>query len=297
MPRRDTRWRQGSIVAGLSAFADALGIAIGDCTHAIVISHDCDLQNDGETHVEIIVGRIVESPDGNVQYAKNPRRLHLEVSRTCFDNAAVAPSAREKTKERLERGWLELEQNQKRSVPAANFKEIVSPETRNWSINDQSKRELKQWLAARYARPEFPNAFEQHLRTAVGKKSTVEKEMLKVLARYANSIYAVFFDLTPENEELPVNQAYDLGISIVYTAETGFTARPQCELAAQELTKIFHSTFGFEGNAQGIALANCKALADSEIRLDFIRRTAQWRVEHLSFDSDEPEAILVAGQA
>jgi hypothetical protein len=75
---RSVPWRQGHFLPdeALRSFevtesADKL---------AIVISHDCDIVQTPsvEPNVEIVVGRAIETPDGNFKYSKNPRKLHLE---------------------------------------------------------------------------------------------------------------------------------------------------------------------------------------------------------------------------
>jgi hypothetical protein len=60
---RDTEWRQGSVL--LHADAVALGLVVQDQVQSrvVVISHDCDLPNDKEETVEIIIGSAVEKAD------------------------------------------------------------------------------------------------------------------------------------------------------------------------------------------------------------------------------------------
>lgn len=55
----------------------ALNSAVGDGHRIVVITHDCDLPNEGETSVEVIVADVVSASNPQFSYAKNPRRLHL----------------------------------------------------------------------------------------------------------------------------------------------------------------------------------------------------------------------------
>jgi hypothetical protein len=72
---------------------DALGLAHtepGVQTAALVISHDCDLATDNleaEPYVELIVGRLVNGPDGNFSHGKSPRTLHLPM--TCNGKVTI----------------------------------------------------------------------------------------------------------------------------------------------------------------------------------------------------------------
>ncbi|MEA3087179.1 MAG: hypothetical protein QOC89_4876 [Paraburkholderia sp.] len=50
----------------------------------VVVSHDSDLANDNldaEPDVEVIVGRLVATPNGNFSWGKAPRTLHLSMTR------------------------------------------------------------------------------------------------------------------------------------------------------------------------------------------------------------------------
>ena len=251
----------------VSAASDGLDVAV-------VISHDCDLRSEKETNVEIIRARYISSPNATFQYAKNARTLHIASQN-----------------ETGEVRWIELEQKHKQSVSVV---ELNSFQAGQWAITGVSKRELKQWLAARYARPAFPNEFEKHLRTAI-KKSTVEKELGKIISTAAASIYAVFFQIMERDQELPDEEPYTLNIRVVYRTEEFHSACAMCEGASDQIKSLFANIFGEEGHATKICLESCEVIADSEIRLDFIRTADQWRVEYLSFD-DVPGEFLPAGK-
>ncbi len=266
MGPRIIEWCQGNTYE-LAAASDGLDVAV-------VISHDCDLRSEKETNVEIIRSRYISTPNATFQYAKNARTLHIPVQNKTGDER-----------------WIELEQKHKQSV---SIDELSAFQAGQWTITGASKRELKQWLAARYARPAFPDAFEAHLRTAI-KKSTVEKELGKIIATAAAGIYAVFFQIMERDQELPDEEPYTLHIRIVYRTEDFHSARAICEGARDQIKLLFAKIFGEEGDAIKICLETCEAIADSEIRLDFIRTADQWRVEHLSFD-DTPGEFLEAGK-
>lgn len=60
-----------------------LNVDSGTCC-VVVISHDCDIANDKlevEPDVEVIVGRLVTSEDGNFSWGKVPRKVHLIMTR------------------------------------------------------------------------------------------------------------------------------------------------------------------------------------------------------------------------
>jgi len=75
---RSVPWRQGHFLPD-EAF-QSFGVTESADTLATVVSHDCDIVQTPsvEPDVEIVVGRSIESPDGNFTHSKNPRKLHLE---------------------------------------------------------------------------------------------------------------------------------------------------------------------------------------------------------------------------
>ena len=75
---RDTPWRQGSVIAQADAIAAGLfDEGSADLKRALVITHDCDLPNDKEPEVEVMVGDVVDKLNKQFARARNVRRLHL----------------------------------------------------------------------------------------------------------------------------------------------------------------------------------------------------------------------------
>ena len=143
---------------------------------AIIITHDCDLPHEGESFVEVIVAEQVvkgPKPDPQLSYAKNPRRLHLT-----YKGAGAAPLI------------LERRHGDRRSVPKVDFAERAVRDGSLWLPGD-AKRVLKQWLAARYGRPTFPNKLEERLRKPAGSR-TVEQRIAKILEPDAKYLVGLF---------------------------------------------------------------------------------------------------------
>lgn len=74
----NTEWRQGDLLTQETAtkLTELQGM-VGEKHRVVVITHDCDLQNESETSVEVIVADVVIEANPQFSYAKNPRRLHL----------------------------------------------------------------------------------------------------------------------------------------------------------------------------------------------------------------------------
>ena len=163
MLTRDTDWRQGDLLTQeTAAKLTALNCAVGEEHRVVVITHDCDIPHDGETSVEVIVADVVNAPNPQFSYAKNPRKLHLgyEVA----DGKSIV---------------VELRHAERRIVPKGEFEKNAARDD-HASLPIDGKRALKQWLAARYGRPAFPNAFESRLRRVASKKNSVERQIGKI---------------------------------------------------------------------------------------------------------------------
>ena len=279
---RDTPWRQGSVIAQ----ADAIVAGLFDETssslkRALVITHDCDLPNDKEPEVEVMVGDVVNIDKLNKQFARarNVRRLHL-----VFDTHSGPQQV------------LDLQITARQSIS----KSLIAGAKPDSALvlSEEEKRALKQWLAARYGRPAFPNAFEEHLRKNVSKKEKVEDQLGKSLEKVSAHLVGVFFDLGENRAvELTGRTPYDLKITVVYDAsEGGQPARLAAEGVASEIREIFHGAYGAPESATEIALESCEAVADTFFPISDLRKVDQWRVEYISLRQDTPESFLAVGE-
>ena len=281
MLTRDTDWRQGDLLTQeAAAKLTALKGAIGEKHRVVVITHDCDLPHDGETSVEVIVADVVETANPQFTRAKNPRRLHLNYK---VDGGKDIV--------------LDLRHAARRVVPKSEF-ETRAVRDCNASLAVDAKRALKQWLAARYGRPAFPNAFERRLRKSLGKKTTVERHIGKILDPEAKHLLGLFFDLGEQRSaEVPAGEPYALSISVVYDAkEGGPHARESAERVARELRELFDRAYGKPDVATEIALDACEAVADTSITLADLRRVDQWRLEYISLGGDDHGDVLPVGE-
>lgn len=276
---RDTKWRQGHLLTQESAAALGLVEPCDEVRRAVVITHDCDLANDSELSVEVIVAGHAPRQDGNLSYAKNPRRLHA--SFVGKQNSHLV---------------LELQHADRCTVSRDNFSQHAVWED-SVMLPDSEKRTLKQWLAARYGRPAFPNVFEARLRKNVDKR-TVEQQLGKILEPEAKHLVGLFFDLGEHRgAELVGREPYALSISVVYDAiEGGAEARQAAERVATGLRQLFEAAFGLPDIATEIALDSCEAVADTHMTLADLRRVDQWRLEYISLRGDDKGSFLPVGE-
>lgn len=274
-----TQWRQGHLLTPEST--KALGLARagagGGEVVAVVVSHDCDIHNDKEPFVEVIVGEILGRKDKQFEKARNPRQLH-------YSSPIAQPGADR---------HVALRHEYLVRVPVKDFFALAIRDDR-YNIDQIEKRSLKQWLAARYGRPAFPDDFEAHLRKPYGKKQTVEKAIAEIVADEDGLLVGIFLDLGEyRTEDPPKGEPFGLRIYVVYDASTApEKARAYGEAIAEKLAALFVEAYGQEDVATEIALERCTAIADLEFRLSDIRRTDQWRLEYVSLRQEPPGHFL-----
>jgi len=281
MLTRDTDWRQGDLLTQeAAAKLTALNGAVGEKHRVVVITHDCDLPHGGETSVEVIVAEVMERVNPQFTRAKNPRTLHLS-----YEMLGGSPIV------------VEIRHAARHVVPKEEFEKCAVRDG-NASLPVDSKRALKQWLAARYGRPAFPNAFEDRLRKSIGRRNTVERQIGKILEPEAKHLVGLFFDLGEwSSAEAPTGEPYSLSISVVYDAtEGGPQARESAEQVARELRELFECAYGKPDIATEIALDACEAVADTSITLADLRRADQWRLEYISLGGDDHGDFLPVGE-
>lgn len=171
---RGTSWRQGHVLKHDDAVS--LGILQPDETNhkVVVITHDCDLQSNSEKNVELMFGPLKKG-SSRMKRAKHPRILDL-----CFENPESA-----------KKNAVELRHERKVIFPKEAF--CCEENDPAFSISTEEKQALKQWLAAKYGRPAFPNSFEERLRAYdEDKKFIFEKEVADIIATNAEHLIGVF---------------------------------------------------------------------------------------------------------
>lgn len=275
-----TLWRQGHVLKHNDAMSLGL-LKNGDILKKVVVNtHDCDLQSPSEKLVEVIVGYLKKG-SSQMKRAKHPRILDLS-----FENP-----------ESEDYNAIELRHENKFTLPKESF--LCGENDTSFSISAEQKPGFKQWLAAKYGRPAFPNTFEDRLRAFDSKRLKFEKTVASIISSYSQHIMGVFFDLGDNRfKDLDEGEPYELSISVVYDAiEGGPLARAHAEQTCEELTSIFYQYYGDPTTSESelIALENCSAVADTHFSLYALRRMDQWRVEYISLEDDRLGDFIGAG--
>ena len=276
---RKFSWRQGDALTDEAA--KALNLQHPDNpggTVVVVISHDCDLTAvaEKEPESEIIVGKRIDKLGGD-SYGKTARRLHIEYQ------TAEGPVA------------LELMATAKRPIS----KPVLfgtDPRQDMW-LDGRGTVILQRWLAARYHRAAFPEAFEDRLRAAnIQGKRTLLKKLESILAVGGDHIRALLFDLDEgkDVERDSPEDIYQLGIMVLYDSlRDEPTAAAAATKAAEELEELFDAAFhSHDAGWQNICLKYCDPISDSAITVAEREMLKQWRLEHMSVQDDPAQPMV-----
>lgn len=162
-----------------------------------------------------MAARCVSEDDGNLTPGKNPRRLHFRAGDQVVELWAT---------ERL----LALKTDLVSYSPTPQIR--LSP----GAIN-----ELQFWLAARYRRSAFPDAFNRGLRA---KPVGLDKKMQAILKKTSNTILAVYFRLDEGGVcEHADDDPYLLDIVLMYQAgDNPNKAGPDAGQAQADIENAFH---------------------------------------------------------
>ena len=150
---------------------------------AVVVSQDCDVASprDDEPIVEVVGGAFATAENGNIRFAKNPRRLQVVVDER-FANLEMSA-----------RGTLD--RRRLLTTPAQS------------TLDDENRKTLATWMARRYRRDALPDAFNRHL-------EPLKDRVRAKLRPYANHIVPVLVKLNPEREIAP-GERYELEFALV----------------------------------------------------------------------------------
>jgi hypothetical protein len=277
---RQLLWLQGNVLTNDTL--NSLGLQNArqkDEIFAVVISHNCDLTAalEKEPIAEVIVGRRIEKLGGD-SFGKTARRLHIEYQ---SDSGPV---------------YIELFANCKKPI---NKTDLFTHQPRtDIQLNVRDLRILQRWLAARYARAAFPEAFETRLRAAVipGKYDLVRK-IEKILDVGGDYIRALLFDMDKgeDVERKTPDDLYRLGIVVLYDSlrdePAAFNA---ATVTAEALEGIFEAAFKAPTGAwQNVELEYCDPISDTAMTVAMSETLKQWRLEYLSMQ-EEPLAPMLA---
>jgi hypothetical protein len=252
---RGKGWRQGAILApgslpGDCVFEPALPSVTADSV-LVVLTQDCDLIQpdfDKEPFVELIRAVPVSSPDGNLLYGKNPRRIQFRIGAAIFE-----ASCHERT--RIDRRHL--------TGIAASMTHGIDPTTLDL---------LREWVAKRYIRPAFPDSFNARIwRSAQG------KAIRKLLERKGELFLDLYVMCDPSDQELEEGTAYRIDVWPTMGSED-YQDEDRRRAAVETCTSLE----ALLASCPGIEISTCELRHEGQITLDDLRFFARWDFDDLT---------------
>lgn len=271
---RDTIWRQGALLSQKAVEVLGLSLQSGGAVEAaaIVVSHDCDLVQLAEVEpmVELVLGRRVERPDGNLLHGKNPRRLQLPIN--------------------VGNGWVELDARWKKAVKKEDLAPYRPDAALSLTLNE--KMILQRWLAARYRRAAFPDEFNNRLST-----TGLAERLARIMSKTGAMISAVYFDLDHGKEIVRTadDGPYELEIYIMYsTSSDPEAAAADANDAKAQVEQAFRRRC-YDASYQvwqQIELVDCIVVSDEALTVAQSEKLRRWNGDYISLRQDPTQIIL-----
>jgi hypothetical protein len=258
-------WRQGDILPADARQAIQSHIDVelfhNDC--CIIASQSCDVlcaDFAAEPAVELVIARpVAGAADGNYTFAKNARRLHLEV---LID-----------TEPRI----YEALANERRSFPRHHLA-TYAPDTRR-RLSADTTEQIVQWLVSRYRRKAFPDAF--NARTAV-----VFDRKIKPRLKRLTQVTALYVALS-RWDELPPGVDYKMVLlgTMLRSQYTDPALRAAAETGIGEIAASL-------ATCVGIDVEDFAVRSEADVTLDEARQLSRWHLDYVSLGDSAKHAPL-----
>ncbi len=245
-------WQQGSILSPEACEKLKL-LRPERAQYGIVLSQDCDVVAACETEdvVEVIAATFVEQVDPSALYGKHPRRL------------AVALDGSSQHFE------LNIRHRTYVAKPAlAEFEPLTS-----FRVTRRDVRIMARWIAKRYTRDAFPDAFNLRLLAA---KRPLEKLSKSESGR---SVTQVFIAMAEPEDELPPDQPYRIALWFAFRDDPSLGAkrRADAERFASSFLEALRSCAGIDVSEETVVRSH------AEISLEELESMKRFDLDFRSF--------------
>ena len=256
----ESAWRQGSVIPRELIPENSLPPNLAQDDKLIIVSHDCDVVQpsyETEPYVEFVIARARKpaEEEGNFLRGKNPRSLQVW--------AAVAGTKQ----------LFQISIHDRYSMPRDRLES--GPPDSNCTFSKSDIGIIARWIAKRYTRSGFPNAFNQRI-------VTIGKKLGKTLSANGKDITGIFITFYGSDLELPSNESYQIAIRIVIPAEAA--ADQQREFQAIRATTEIQALLA---QCKGIELIDIRVDGEDEFTLEDLNLSRAWDFDYLSVDSGE----------
>jgi hypothetical protein len=185
--------------------------------------------------------------------------------------------------------FVELSATRKVRVAKSDFADHEP--SREFQLGPAEQSILQRWLAARYRRAAFPDAFAKRLN-----ESGASAHLTKILKPAGKHICAIFFDVDDGNEvqRNEPNDSYALTIVLLYTSQPNSQESEAVALKVREqIESLFEELFlNKDDSWRDIELLECMVMSDQGLTYAQSVLLKQWRLEHLSLRADPEDPMI-----
>jgi len=160
------------------------------------------------------------------------------------------------------------------------------------SITPAGRNALQHWLAARYRRSAFPDAFNKHLAD-----TRLADRIARILEPLGTHIVAIFFDVDErmEREHESDQDPFTLSIDLLYSPEIDpTTSEAAARKAAEAITGAFRDRcFDTKTNQwSAIEVLGCMPISDEALTYSMSLRLRRWNADYISLRAEPPQQIV-----
>ena len=159
-------------------------------------------------------------------------------------------------------------------------------------VDPAGRNVLQHWLAARYRRSAFPDAFDSYLM-----ETGVARRMAKILEPLGSHIVAVFFDVDEggEREHENAEDPFTLSIVLLYSTDTDpAAAETAARTAADAITAAFRDRC-FEKTTnrwRAIELLACTPISDEALTYAMSLKLKRWNADYISLRAEPAQPMV-----
>lgn len=242
-------WRQGSIIRPAALPPESIADrSLPENTLLYVLTHDCDLVQadfEKEPYVELLVMAPINQPDGNFAFGRHPRLLDIQLAGGAFRLCCH-------DRLRLSRPLLAG----------------IDP-LREMAADPYLRDLIAEWMAKRYLRPAFPDAFNRRI-------AEQGRPIQRFCKKWGHLFSQFYIHCAPEGEELPDGATYDLTVWMVLQTEAaGSAAATGARALAEQFANILKA-------CPGIQLDDCRSVTEDDVTLAHLHIFSPWDFDYLT---------------
>jgi hypothetical protein len=248
-------WRQGGVLSS-AALREAGAIVPDDSRDGLVVSHDCDVLSHDlakEPYVEVVPFTVLRTSRPLESAAQHARQLALTLTGPTGTPTEVSLVVHDRV--RLDRRVL-----------------LRHRPSDRWSISDEARFILGEWMARRYLRPAFPDAFNDRLRA-----SRAQDALRRLMRRWGSLAEQILVRLDTDAELEPA-QLYRIAVLVVTTREVAENA----DLRVAVERELYEPMVSALEQSQGIEVIGATLVGEHQVTLERAGEFKQWHPDALS---------------